>query len=409
MHGKNGLVDADAAIRNKPWAVSAIATGRVTLEGDTVNGKPVARESVKQSGAASRLFCPGQESPVPHAVRRYAPLWKAIMLRSTRCSALLAFALAATALGATATALQVQADSAPLPGSPPACAANVPLSAPNAREVSGLIRAPGAYCLGGDIRRDPQFDVHAGRTLQYAGEGLLKIECAGPCGPLPKPTYLVDLQGNALMSATQNMRGIENDGGGLDVAVRNGRIDVPGTRPPNIGITLRGAADGPGFLVGGVRCWPAQAACADVPAAKADDQRPPQYKASNYLVEHMRIRAGWRGVQLGGGANVLRDSVIEVDSSTAAFLFGPGAVIENNIFIVHGKGERGAFDAALKLRDAHGAVVRNNKFIFKGGWFGKAPAAINLLDSAAVVIENITFDGFDQPVRVNGASNYTVQ
>jgi len=290
----------------------------------------------------------------------------------------------------------------------PNCAP-LPLTAPNADEVSGLIRAPGAYCLGSDIRRQPKFDVHAGRTLQYAGEGLLKIECVGLCGPLPKLAYQIDLQGHALISTTQNMRGIENDGGGLGVAVRNGRIEVPGTRSPNIGIALRGEADGPGFLVGGVRCWPAQAACADVPAAKTDDGRAPQYKASNYLVEHLQIRAGWRGVQLGGGANVLRDSVIEVDSYTAAFLFGPGAIIENNTFIIHGEGERGPFDAALKLRDAHGAVVRNNKFIFKGGWFAKAPAAINLLDSTDVVIENNTFDGFNQQVRSNGASKYIVQ
>lgn len=288
----------------------------------------------------------------------------------------------------------------------------VPLSRPNSTELSGRIVEPGAYCLGSDIRRKPVIDVHAGRTRHFSGEALLKIECSAqrPCARLtPDDAYRIDLQGHALVSESQNMIGIGNGSGGLRVTIRNGRIDVPGNRAPNIGIELRAEKAAPGFMLGGSQCWPTMGKCEDVPAEKADDQQPPHYKTSNYLVEKMHIRAGWRGVQMGGGGNVLRDSVIEVDGRSAAFLFGPGAIIENNTFIIHGKGDRGAFDAALKLRDAHGAVVRNNKFIARGGLFAKVPAAINLLDSKDVVIEGNTFEGFDQVVRVNGDSTHVVK
>ncbi|MBK7006351.1 MAG: right-handed parallel beta-helix repeat-containing protein, partial [Burkholderiales bacterium] len=45
-----------------------------------------------------------------------------------------------------------------------------------------------------------------------------------------------------------------------------------------------------------------------------------------------------------------------------------------------------------KLRDADGAIIRNNRFIVQSGSFGdqKAEAAINLLESKNVLIENNT-------------------
>nr|WP_255407841.1 right-handed parallel beta-helix repeat-containing protein [Collimonas sp. PA-H2] len=124
------------------------------------------------------------------------------------------------------------------------------------------------------------------------------------------------------------------------------------------------------------------------------------------MVEHMTIHAGWRGVVMGGGGNVLRDSTIDVDGHTAVYMYGPGSIIENNTIIIHRNGDAKPFDAAIKLRDAHGAVVRNNRIIYKGGWLGKAPAAVNLLDSTDVLIEGNTVENFDKLVRINGDSKY---
>nr|WP_281416098.1 right-handed parallel beta-helix repeat-containing protein [Collimonas antrihumi] len=131
------------------------------------------------------------------------------------------------------------------------------------------------------------------------------------------------------------------------------------------------------------------------------------YKVSNYLIDKMTVRAGWRGITMGGGNNVLRDNTIEVDGNTAIYMYGPGSVIENNTIIIHGNADATPFDAAIKLRDAQGAVVRNNRIVYKGGWLGSPRAAINLLDSADVLIEGNTVEKFDKLIQVNGDSRYS--
>lgn len=293
-----------------------------------------------------------------------------------------------------------------------ACSA-LPLSKTIPERVYGYIQSPGAYCLGSDLRQEPAFDIHAGRALRVEAQGLVKIVCSipRPCSNLPDLySYDIDLQGHTLASKSQNMKGVDNGSGGLHVSLHDGRIEVPGNNPSNVGIDLRGAPKSPpGFMVNGEQCWPSQTMCEDIAAARTDGQRGPEYLTSGYVVDRMQVRAGFRAVQMGGGGNVLRNSVIEVDSSTAAFLYGPGAIIENNTIIIHGKGKHGDFDAALKLRDAHGAIIRNNTFVYRGGLFAGARTAINLLDSRDVRIEGNTFKGFEQPVRVHGATTYTLK
>lgn len=312
--------------------------------------------------------------------------------------------LAAMRLGAALTLAWLGSNAA-LAGA--AACAPLPLSRVDAPEVRGYVTVPGSYCLGQDIDASARFDIHAGSFKSLAGEALIKLECPqdAPCARLdPARRFELDLQGHTLTASAGEMAGVSNTSGGMHVSVRNGRIVVPGKSPTNIGVVLR--AQGTGFKVKGAACWPTDPACADIAASAADGARAPTYEASDYVVDGLTVRAGWRGVQMGGANKVLRNSTIEVDSATAAFLFGPGALIENNTFIVHGKGARSDFDGALKLRDAHGAIVRNNTFIFRGGWFGKAPAAIHLLDSTGVVIEGNTFQGFDQHVATHGASAY---
>ena len=105
---------------------------------------------------------------------------------------------------------------------------------------------------------------------------------------------------------------------------------------------------------------------------------------------------------MSGAHNTLKNSTIEVDSATAVYLYGPDVVVEGNTFIVRQPvGEPIATSAILKLRDADNAVIRNNRFIFKAGLFGKAQAeaAINLLASKNVTIENNTIEGVKTLVR----------
>lgn len=111
-----------------------------------------------------------------------------------------------------------------------------------------------------------------------------------------------------------------------------------------------------------------------------------------------------------GADNVVRNNVIEVDGKVAVYLYGPRPVIEGNTFIVHlDPRDTTTLPATLKLRDADGAIVRNNRFIVKGGLMtglapGRAEAAINLLTSKNVLIENNTVIDAKQLVRKDEAS-----
>ena len=290
-------------------------------------------------------------------------------------------------------------------GSEPSCAP-LPIPALHPQEVRGYIRGPGRYCLQQDITAVSRFDIHAGSFKSFSGQGLISIECDRDKACAQK-AYSIDLQSRRLLAKTTDMVGITNRSGGMNVAIRNGRIEVPGKSSSNIGISLRWLYTP--FAVEGKKCLLEDPKCQDIPASQTDAKKAPDYQPGGYLIDNVNIRAGWRGVQMGGGGNVLRNSVIEVDSSTAVVLFGPGVIIENNTIIIHGKGEQGDFDAALKLRDGHGAVVRNNTFIYRRGLFSGARTAIKLLDTSDVLIEGNTFDGFEQSVRMWGATTYTIK
>ncbi len=282
-----------------------------------------------------------------------------------------------------------------------------------------IVDMPGYYCLKEDVVQSPIFDIHAFSFKSQAGSPLLDIGYDSQRAnwdyslqqwkrnrPLTDDdVFDVDLQGHTLKGKADNLVGI-SAGGVRNVRVYHGIIDVPGNRSPNVGVNITNK-------IGQIRV-PAekfgvsifQRAFEDTSAAETVDGKPPTYTPSNSIVEHLTIKAGWRGVEMGGAHNILRHNTIEVDGHTAVFMAGPGSIIEDNTIIVHGKGDAGPFDAPIKLRDAHGAVVRNNRIIYRG-WFFKAPVAINLLDSTHVVIENNAIDGVKSLTRCKGECKFS--
>lgn len=145
---------------------------------------------------------------------------------------------------------------------------------------------------------------------------------------------------------------------------------------------------------------------------------PPKYQDAHITIDNMNIFATYRGVQLADNHNTIRNSTIEVDDNTAIYLMGQYPVIENNNIIIHSNKNGDSEtqkkyniqikDGAIKLRDAKGGIIRNNRIIYKGGLFsGKAPVAINLLDSKDVLIEGNTIEGFESLVRENGDTSYS--
>ena len=282
---------------------------------------------------------------------------------------------------------------------------------PDNRSVD--VDMPGHYCLLEDIVQSRIFDIHA-FSFKKPSSPLLGIGYDPrfdyrnpvtyqwePNRPLSdSDVFDVDLRGHTITSKVDNMYAVLASG--KNIRVHHGIIDVPGNNDGNIGFRLTSNV---GKIAVPTQKFHAsiliQQEFQDVAAAETVDGKPPTYTPSNSIVEHLTIKAGWRGVEMGGAHNILRHNTIEVDGHTAVFMAGPGSVIEDNTIIIHGKGDAGPFDAPIKLRDAHGAIVRNNRIVYRG-WFFKAPAAINLLDSTHVVIENNAVEGFKTLTRCKG-------
>jgi Right handed beta helix region len=133
----------------------------------------------------------------------------------------------------------------------------------------------------------------------------------------------------------------------------------------------------------------------------AQDARTQMPNVSDYLnrkivIENMTIKTRRVGIVIQGAGTVIRNSVIEVDSGTAIWLFGPNSVIENNTIIVRGESEPkvGLFlleaDAPIRLHHGDGALVRNNRIIIAS----KANRrAISLFDTGPIRIESNTIFG----------------
>ena len=273
-------------------------------------------------------------------------------------------------------------------------------------EYTGAVTSTGKYCLTIDLRQPKECDIHAMRYLTRVGAPLLSILCPGshPCSQSANAEATeINLQGHKLVAEIDNMRGIQDTIPSAHLRVYDGTIVVPGNREPNVGIDLQAMAR-PRKIYARARCKSQEAQCT-VPSST--DERVPPYEPTGHVVEKVDVRAGWLGVQMVGIGNTVRDSVIEVDSRGAIALFGPGSKIENNTIIVHGKGDPTPDDGAIVLWDANGAVIRNNRFIFKG-WFKKAPPAIRLIDSADAQLDGNTFEGFDVQVEQVGKSSFRI-
>jgi hypothetical protein len=137
---------------------------------------------------------------------------------------------------------------------------------------------------------------------------------------------------------------------------------------------------------------------------------PAAYPVRNLRIENMRIRTKDVAVVLQGAGTVIRDSIIEVDSGTALWLYGPDAVIENNTIIVNGRDTSDSplreADAAIRLHHADGAVIRNNRIVIKGN----APKRIvSTFETGPFTLESNRFQGVTNKDVIAKAFRGTVQ
>jgi hypothetical protein len=126
---------------------------------------------------------------------------------------------------------------------------------------------------------------------------------------------------------------------------------------------------------------------------------PSAYPVRNLHLENMRIKTKQDAVILEGASTVIRDSVIETDSGTAVWLYGPNAILENNTIIVHcletkriteGLATCRKLDAPIRLMHGDGAVIRNNRFILKSNAHQRV---ISVFETGSFTFENNTVVG----------------
>jgi Right handed beta helix region len=134
---------------------------------------------------------------------------------------------------------------------------------------------------------------------------------------------------------------------------------------------------------------------------------PSNYPIRNLTIERMHIRTREAALVLQGAGSVIRDNIIEVDDGTAIWLYGPGAVVENNTIIVNGDGERILeADAPIRLHHGDGAVIRNNKIVVKG----KAPRrAVSTFETGDFTLQDNRIFGVEQADGAAKAFRGTLQ
>jgi Right handed beta helix region len=268
-------------------------------------------------------------------------------------------------------------------------------------DISAFVRSPGNWCVVHDFVQRKRIDRINGSTVGSPGvNGVLSF--------FEYSNVDIDLRAH-LISAEP----FDNAVGVFSIKVKNkvlrvhnGRIVTPGLKAvgvfmaPNVDIDFganRPPEDDALLVTTG---WNLE--------AKKFNTIPWNYQPpTRYTAENLTIHSGGRGIVMSGADNVIRNNTIEVDGKVAVYMYGPRPVIEGNTFIVHlDSKDQTTLPAILKLRDADGAIIRNNRFVVRAGPFSaKAEAAINLLMSKNVVIENNTVEDTAVLVRKDEVSS----
>ena len=264
------------------------------------------------------------------------------------------------------------------------------------------IESPGHYCMDRDLHQDSLRDPLRGAPVFAREEALVRIRSSG---------VTLDLGGHTVSNAMQHgmtmiwfSRFAVGESGGtrlLTARIANGHLVSPGSS--GVGIDLTASRP-----YGQRSLQPAP-----VPeGVRASDL----FADTRHIVESMTIAAGKRGIQLDGRDNIIRNNLIIVDSPIAIVAQGPGIVIENNVievrndlsqFSEQAKKVESRTPFPIRLIQADGAIVRNNRIrLVQPAAHGPLPAAIELLQSADVLVESNQFEGVGSPVQADSDSSY---
>lgn len=263
------------------------------------------------------------------------------------------------------------------------------------------LTTPGRYCLAEDVRQEKLLDYRGRELAARGGDAIVLVGADDVTLDLAQHTVANGrVPGYTLVRQDRHIPGRSQSHWFTGTVVRNGRLLSPGST--GIGIRLVSAQRyGPrGF---------------GEPAVGAPGQALEQLFAdTRHRLEQLDIAAGHRAVLMDGRGNVIRDSRIVVDGYTAIVAQGPGTVIEDNLIEVRAdlsgltgeeRGDEAARPFAIRLIQADGAVVRNNRIRMLGSGVPLA-AAIELVASRGVTVTGNQMEGFLAAVRGDSASGH---
>jgi hypothetical protein len=311
-------------------------------------------------------------------------------------------------------------------GVSPSFAADSCIPVQPSKTGSAILKKPGNYCLAQNMTIEGSYKPWNWEGPNYLSKDDIALVIAAS-------DVHVDLNGKTILSTARDiMAGAQSalistgestnqsiretyrenswNAAYRNISIRNGSIDLKRGR---IGLAFSGSSRFYGWTKN------------EIPVDEtfslslfADDRLtmlPPtaaSYPIRNITLENLKIRSPSYGVVVQGAKTIIRNSVIETDSQVGIWIFGPGAIIENNTIIVHERDKDSIYpirphDAPIRLHQADGTIIRNNRIIMRTGWFsrGKGTAAIDLLDSKDVRIENNTVEDFQELLRKDNTSS----
>ena len=278
------------------------------------------------------------------------------------------------------------------------------------------IDEPGTYVLTQDeVQRQLWGGGHSGRS----GGFMVYIHCGSVTVDLQSRTlgadygvsgFGLDARSNAAYARKDPQR---YGAAWLDsrfVTLRNGTIDLARGTRTGLGVQFVDRWRQPEQQTGARGAAPAVSYYPPPP--------PPQdYTRNEYRFEHLTIKALSTAMAIEGSHTVIRHCVIESAGVAAIFIAGPHVLIEDCEIRLRPlardaqEGTKRPLRAALILRDAQSAVIRNNRIRVDGGGEPAETHCILVRDGASdVTIEGNTFINVQGgPVTLRDGASASVQ
>lgn len=262
-----------------------------------------------------------------------------------------------------------------------------------------FVTEPGKYCVDRDYTIDLRGCIH---------------NCGGQFIDIRANEVEIDLRGHTLTMIGRSYGGIQAVGS--DITIRNGRIKgsgwgvvfdagPPAELPPGAYVAHAYDIAYERHLVYTNTIYGKGGARIENMIIETD-REPIAAAGTNVAVIGNTIRAGFLKDKDPAQPGVPR-KFIATEPAAMISIYGPNTVVEGNTIEQTNRTGGRISTYSVLLRDAKGAVVRNNRIRNSGS--SRNTAAVGLIDSADVVLEGNTFVNIQTPVAAIGPGSTFAQ